>query len=260
MCNHAMKSSLVNGPYAAVWDAKKRGWFRLGVKPNAWQRAIPTQQLHHDGVKLFSIDFSDRFAGVQKKAREIATALEQLRRVAGSQSDSQLELNVVTHSAGDADFDTAAVRGLVRPSDYRIVHRIAIGPVFDGTFMGNIGKAVLPHLGRIGDALGANAARELAENSDVVKWLQQNQGALRQGLYAGTRRVDILTEGSGLRLSARLDTGVLGQGDGFVPSKQRRPYVDQTIVVKVIDPTFLDHFSQPMYRGVIDQVDQILRK
>lgn len=49
-----------------------------------------------------------------------------------------MQLNVVTHSAGDADFDTAAVKGYVK--DITIPNRIAIGPVFDGTVMGNIGN------------------------------------------------------------------------------------------------------------------------
>lgn len=207
---------------------------------------------------LISIDFSDRFAGVQKKAREIATALTQIRSALGNVDGQSTPISIVTHSAGDADFDTAAVNGYIR--GFRIVNRIAIGPVFDGTFMGDIGKAVLPRLGRVGDALGSQAASELAENSKTVLWLQRNQPRLNRSVYLGTRRVDILTEGKGLKLSPRLDRGAAGQGDGFVQSSQRRPYVTQTIVVRVLDPTFVDHFSQPMYRGVIEQVDRILRQ
>lgn len=255
MCSHAMESNPANGPYAAVWDAGKRRWFRLRKTPNALQSEIPVEQLRRDRVKLFSIDFSDRFAGVEQKAREISTALSQIKAIVGA----PVELSVVTHSAGDADFDTAAANGYVRVQEFRIRNRIAIGPVFDGTFMGNIGASLLPRLGRVGDRLGENAARELAENSNVVRWLQRSQPRLNQGVYAGARRVDILTEGKG-RLSPRLETGVVGQGDGFVPSSQRRPFVSETIVVKVVDPTFLDHFSQPMYRGVIQQVDRILKR
>jgi hypothetical protein len=166
-------------------------------------------------------------------------------------------VNVVTHSAGDADFDTAAASGAL-DGLLRVRNRIAIGPVFDGTYVGTLGGKILDRLGAAGRAFGAQAADELAENSADIRQLQAAQIAMKNGFYKNTRRVDIQTNGV-VGITPRLDAGTLGAGDGFVQSRQRRPFVAETRVVNAVDPTAFNHLLQPGFGGVMTQVNDILQ-
>lgn len=211
---------------------------------------------------MMSIDFSDRFGSAEQKAGEIGRAMGAIRRARGVSSGSRMDVNVVTHSAGDADFDYAASRGQVRGEDVRVVKRIAVGPVYGGTYVGNVGEKVLGKLGKVGRALGQRAASELAEGSEMISNLQRDQSAMRQegGVYDGVqRRVDILTNGA-VALTPRLDRRNVSAGDGFVQSQQRRPHVSETRVVDAVDPFATNHLMQPGYRGVLQNINDVLKQ
>lgn len=193
-----------------------------------------------------------------KKAQEIGAAMRAIERARGGGEDGrQTEMNIVTHSAGDADFDTAASRGYIDASRIKIRNRIAVGPVFDGTYVGSVGARVLGRFGRFGAKMGRQAAAELAENSQTVEALQNAQSDLNSGLYKGTRRVDIMTNGL-VGLTPRLDRRSVGAGDGFVQSGQRRPYVSETRIVDAVDPFATNHLLQPGYKGVLQNVNDVL--
>ena len=237
-----------NGAYAAVYSASDRKWHQQSARGPLLTSAQVA------ATNMVIVDFSDRFGGRQLKAREIVAAVQALRRARGA--TQPLQVNVVTHSAGDADFDTAAASGAL-DSLLRVRNRIAIGPVFDGTYVGSLGGKVLDRLGRVGQALGAQAADELAENSADIRQLQAAQLAMKNGFYKNTRRVDIQTNGVA-GITPRLADHTLGAGDGFVQSSQRRPFVAETRVVNAVDPTALNHLFQPGFGGVLTQVNDIL--
>ncbi len=238
-----------NGEYAAVYSGKTKKWHRN----NAKGVVLSDDEVRRTNMHI--VDFANRFGARRDKARQIAEASAEMRRLRGSVGP--LEVNVVTHSAGDIDFDTAAANGSLDQS-LRVRNRIAIGPVFDGTYVGSVGGQVLSRMGSVGRILGAQAAREVAENSDDIRQVQAQQAAMQQGFYKGTRRVDIQTNGA-IGLTPRLSDRSLGAGDGFVQSSQRRPFVAETRVVDGFDPTAFNHLKQPGFGGVLTEINDILQ-
>jgi hypothetical protein len=239
-----------NGNYAAVYSGKDRLWHRDAADG----AVLSVQQVARTNMAI--VDFSDKFGGRQLKASEIVAAARGWRQARGAQGP--MEVNVVTHSAGDVDFDTAAISGAL-DTEFNVRNRIAIGPVYDGTYVGSVGGAVLGRLGRPGRAFGAQAASEVAENSADIRELQAAQAGLQQGFYRNTRRVDIQTDGA-VGLTPRLADRTMSAGDGFTQSAQRRPFVAETRVVNAVDPTVFNHLHQPGFPGVLTALNDILSK
>jgi hypothetical protein len=81
---------------------------------------------------------------------------------------------------------------------------------------------------------------------------------MSSGFYRNSRRYDIMTNGL-VGLTPRLSSRSMGAGDGFVQDSQRRPFA-QAFVVDALDPTALNHFAQPSYRGVLEKLNELLSK
>jgi len=240
-----------NGPFAAVFDAKTGSWHRGSVRGET----LTATDLRR--LQMFIVNFSDRFGSTPKKAAEIGDCVQSLLKHVHSSSNGPLPINIVTHSAGDADFDLALVEDFVTSKMIEIRNRIAIGPVFDGTYVGSLGGGVLGHLGRFGRRMGAQAAQELAEESALIERLKGKQNELNLGIYKRTERVDILVNGIG-PLTPRLDQDSWAAGDGFVQSGRHRPFVSKTFVVDAVDPTALNHLLQVGFKAVLQKVNQVL--
>jgi len=238
-----------NGEYAAVYSGKDKQWHRDTAKG----AVLTNDQVAKTNMAI--VDFSNRFGDRKQKAAEITAAANAWKQARGSQGP--MDVNVITQSAGDADMDTAAASGAL-DGVLKVRNRVAVGPVFDGTYVGSVGGKILNRLGRVGRMFGAKAADELAENSADIKELQDAQTRMRDGFYKGTRRVDIQTNGV-VGLTPRLADGTVQAGDGFVQSGQRRPFVAETRVVDAVDPTAFNHLRQPGFGGVLTQINDILK-
>ena len=236
-----------NGAFAAVFSG---GDFRFHLSRKDGKVLSDSEAA---STRMYIVDFADVFAATNDKAKQIAAAVRAIARARRSES---LTMNVVTHSAGDADFDTAAASGSL-DGVLNVRVRVAIGPVFSGTYVGSIGGPLLGLGGGLGRRLGEQAASELAEGSETIRSLQRAQIAMKQGFYRNTKRYDIQTNGL-VGLTPRLDAKSIGNGDGFVQDSQRRPFVSRTFVIDALDPTALNHLKQPSYRGVLERLNLLL--
>jgi len=241
-----------NGKFAAVFSGADNKFHRDSEQGPLLTDAAAA------ATKMFIVGFANVFSDADDKARQIRDAILALKRVKQSRS-SPLLMNIVTHSAGDADTDTCFAANYITADDIRIINRIAVGPVFDGTIMGNLGQATLGRMGRLGQFFGAQAAQELAEGSRTIETLQAAQPRLEKGIYAGAERVDILTNGVA-SVTPRLEgDDNVAAGDGFVQSTQRRPFVDKTVVIKAFWSSALNHLQQPGFKAVLQTINEILK-
>ena len=241
----AMKHFLgnpANGAVAAVYVAKE-GRFRAN-KPSG--RVLSDAEVR--ATKLVTVQFSNPRAGQAVKSGEIASAVRALKKANGG--TGRLPLKVVTHSAGDTHFRAALLDHIDPVRDgIKITGVVAVGPVFAGTWTGNVGNS------RVGGLLGMRqAASELAEGSS---YLARLDGAREEidGKIEGDR-VDIAYEGAP---TLKLKRGPrIGPGDGFVQSRDTRRPGARTLVLRGIDPTPGNHLGQIMYSGTLKAVEEAL--
>ncbi|HEU5059983.1 MAG TPA: hypothetical protein VFU21_25805 [Kofleriaceae bacterium] len=241
----AMKHFLgnpANGQVAAVYVARE-GRFRAN-KPSG--RVLSDAEVR--ASKLVTVQFSNPRAGQARKSGEIAAAVRALRRAKGGAE--RLPLRVVTHSAGDTHFRAALMDHIdPRRDGIKITRVVAVGPVFAGTWTGNVGNS------RLGALLGMReAASELAEGSPFLDRLE----AAREGIDGKIEgdRVDIAFQGSP---TPKLRRGPhVGPGDGFVQSDDVRRPGASTLVLRGLDPTPGNHLGQIMYSGTVKAAEEIL--
>ena len=241
----AMKHFLgnpANGEVAAVYVAKE-GRFRAN-KPSG--RVLSDAEVR--ASRLVTVQFSNARAGQAVKSVEIASAVRALRKAKGG--EGRMPLKVVTHSAGDTHFRAALMDHIDPQRDgIKITGVVAVGPVFAGTWTGNLGK------GKLGGLLGMRqAASELAEGSEFLQRLEHNRKAI-DAKIEGTR-TDIAFEGAP---TLKLKRGPrVGPGDGFVQSPDVRRPGARTLVLRGLDPTPGNHLGQIMYSGTLKAVEEAL--
>jgi hypothetical protein len=241
----AMKHFLgnpANGQVAAVYVAKE-GRFRAN-KPTG--RVLSDAEVR--STKLVTVQFSNPRAGQAVKSTEIAAAVHALRKANGG--IGRMPLKVVTHSAGDTHFRAALMDHIEPVRDgIKITGVVAVGPVFAGTWTGNLGNS------KLGGLLGMRqAASELAEGSPFLARLEESRDAI-DGKIEG-QRIDIAYEGSPtLRLRGKPH---LAPGDGFVQSRGTRRPGARTLILRGIDPTVGNHLGQIMYPGSVKAVEEAL--
>ena len=231
-----------NGQVAAVYVARE-GRFRAN-KPTG--RVLSDAEVR--ATKLVTVQFSNPRAGAGRKSGEIAAAVRALRKAKGG--SERMPLRVVTHSAGDSHF-RAALRDHIEPrrDGIRITRVVAVGPVFAGTWTGNVGNS------RLGGLLGMReAAAELAEGSPFLTRLDQAREEIDAKIEGD--RVDIAFQGSP---TPKLRRGPhVGPGDGFVQSDDVRRPGARTLVLRGLDPTPGNHLGQIMYSGTLKAAEEIL--
>lgn len=241
----AMKHFLgnpANGQVAAVYVAKE-GRFRAN-KPSG--RVLTDAEVR--ATKLVTVQFSNPRAGQAKKSGEIAAAVHALRRAKGG--TERMPLRVVTHSAGDTHFRAALMDHIDPARDgIKITGVVSVGPVFAGTWTGNVGNS------RLGGLLGMReAAAELAEGSPFLARLDAAREAIDAKIEGG--RTDIAFQGSP---TPKLKRGPhVGPGDGFVQSDDVKRPGARTLVLRGLDPTPGNHLGQIMYSGSIKAVEEAL--
>lgn len=241
----AMKHFLgnpANGQVAAVYVAKE-GRFRAN-KPTG--RVLSDAEVR--ASKLVTVQFSNPRAGQAVKSTEIAAAVHALRTAKGG--SGRMPLRVVTHSAGDTHFRAALMDHIDPVRDgIKITGVVAVGPVFAGTWTGNLGNS------KLGSLLGMRqAASELAEGSPFLARLERSRQAIDAKIEGD--RIDIAYEGAPtLRLRGRPH---VAPGDGFVQSRGTRRAGTRTLVLRGIDPTVGNHLGQIMYPGTVKAVEEAL--
>ena len=241
----AMKHFLgnpANGQVAAVYVAKE-GRFRAN-KPSG--RVLSDAEVR--ATKLVTVQFSNPRAGQAKKSGESAAAVHALRRAKGG--TERMPLRVVTHSAGDTHFRAALMDHIDPARDgIKITGVVSVGPVFAGTWTGNVGNS------RLGGLLGMRqAAAELAEGSPFQARLDAAREAIDAKIEGG--RTDIAFQGSP---TPKLKRGPhVGPGDGFVQSDDVKRPGARTLVLRGLDPTPGNHLGQIMYSGSIKAVEEAL--
>ena len=231
-----------NGVVAAVYVAKT-GTFHAN-KPRG--RKLEDHEVR--ACKVVTVQFSNPRAGATRKSAEIAAAVHTLRAVKGG--TERMPLRVVTHSAGDTHFRAALLDHIDPQRDgIKITKTVAVGPVFAGTWTGNVGNT------RLGGLLGMReAAAELAEGSPLLARLE----AAREEIDAKIEgdRVDIAFQGSP---TPKLKNGPhVGPGDGFVQSADVRRPGASTLVLRGLDPTPGNHLGQIMYSGTLKAAEEVL--
>lgn len=244
----AMKHFLgnrANGEVAAVFNAKD-GRFHEN-RPRG--RVLSDHEVA--ATKLVTVQFSNPVAGTEVKSREIASALRALKRAHGGAASSEtLPVRVVTHSAGDIDFRVALLDRINPASEgIRIAGQVAVGPVYSGTWTGNLGGTPL------GSLVGMRkAASELAENSPLLARLEANRGIIDRRINGP--RWDIQVEGAPtLKLHG---TPHLGNGDGFIQTRDTHRPGARTLVLRGLDPTVGNHLFQIMYPGSVKAIEGLL--
>ena len=241
----AMKHFLgnrANGTVAAVYVAKE-GRFRAN-KPSG--RLLSDAEVR--ATRLVTVQFSNPRAGQELKSGEIASAIHALKKAKGG--SGRLPLKVVTHSAGDTHFRAALMDHIEPARDgIRITGVVSVGPVFAGTWTGNVGNS------RVGGLLGMRqAASELAEGSPFLARLAGARGAIDAKIEGD--RVDIAFEGAP---TPKLKRGPhVGPGDGFVQSPDVKRPGARTLVLRGLDPTPGNHLGQIMYSGTLKAVEEVL--
>ena len=241
----AMKHFLgnpANGQVAAVYVAKE-GRFRAN-KPSG--RVLTDAEVR--ASKVVTVQFSNPRAGQARKSGEIASAVRALRMAKGG--SERMPLRVVTHSAGDTHFRAALMDHIDPVKDgIRITRVVSVGPVFAGTWTGNVGNS------RIGSLLGMReAAAELAEGSPFLSRLEAAREAIDDKIEGD--RVDIAFQGSP---TPKLKNGPhVGPGDGFVQSADVRRPGARTLVLRGLDPTPGNHLGQIMYSGTLKAAEEVL--
>lgn len=241
----AMKHFLgnpANGQFAAVYVARE-GRFRAN-KPTG--RVLGDAEVR--ASKLVTVQFSNPRAGQAVKSGEIAAAVRALRKAKGG--SGRMPLRVVTHSAADTHFRAALLDHIDPVRDgIKITGVVAVGPVFAGTWTGNLGDS------KLGGALGMRqAASELAEGSPFLARLEDARTVI-DGKIEGTR-TDIAYEGA---LTPKLrGRPHAGPGDGFVQSADVHRPGARTLVLRGIDPTVGNHLGQIMYPGTVKAVEEAL--
>lgn len=241
----AMKHFLgnpANGEVAAVYVAKE-GRFRAN-KPTG--RVLSDAEVR--ATKLVTVQFSNPRAGQAVKSNEIASAVHALRKARGG--SGRMPLKVVTHSAGDTHFRAALMDHIDPVRDgIKITGVVAVGPVFAGSWTGNLGNS------KVGGLLGMRqAASELAEGAPFLARLERSRDAI-DGKIEGPR-TDIAYEGAPtLRLRGQPH---LAPGDGFVQSRGTRRPGARTLILRGIDPTVGNHLGQIMYPGTVKAVEEAL--
>ncbi len=231
-----------NGQVAAVYVAVE-GRFRAN-KPSG--RVLSDAEVR--ASKLVTVQFSNPRAGEAVKSVEIASAVRALRQAKGG--TGRMPLRVVTHSAGDTHFRAALMDHIDPTRDgIKITGVVAVGPVFAGTWTGNVGNS------KLGALLGMRqAASELAEGSPFLARLERNRDAI-DGKIEG-ERIDIAYEGAPtLRLRGKPH---VAPGDGFVQSRGTRRPGTRTLILRGIDPTVGNHLGQIMYPGTVKAVEEAL--
>lgn len=245
----AMKHFLgnpANGAVAAVYVAKE-GVFRANGPKG---RVLAPHEVA--ASKLVTIEFSNAKAPADPKGREIASAMRLLARYQGSPDGPRMRLRVVTHSAGDPQFRAALLDHIV-PGDegIRITGQIAVGPVFDGAWTGNVGNSP------VGSLLGMRkAAGEMAERSPFIARLARSRDVIDARIEGP--RVDIALEGAVPLTPKIFGSPKVGHGDGFVQSADMTRPGARTLVMRGIDPTPLNHLKQIGYPAVIKAVEEVL--
>jgi hypothetical protein len=241
----AMKHFLgnrANGQVAAVFVART-GRFHAN-KPGG--RVLSDAEVR--STKLVTVQFSNPRAGQSRKSGEIARAVRALKRAHGD--GERMPLKVVTHSAGDTHFRAALMDHIDPVADgIKITGVVSVGPVFAGTWTGNVGK------GKLGGLLGMReAAAELAEGSPFLQRLDGAREAIDSKIEG--ERTDIAFEGAP---TPRLrGTPRVGAGDGFVQSRSVRRPGARTLVLRGLDPTPGNHLGQIMYSGTVKAVEEVL--
>jgi hypothetical protein len=123
-----------NGAFAAVFSGRDNRFHISGADG----RVLSDREAA--STRMFIVDFKDVFASAKEKSLQIIAAAKALQRVLGG--GGPVRVNVVTHSAGDFDFDTA-VQSKALDNVLSVNVRVAIGPVFDGTYVGTLGGSIL---------------------------------------------------------------------------------------------------------------------
>ena len=242
----AMKHFLgnpTNGEVAAVYVAKE-GRFRAN-KPSG--RVLSDAEVR--ASKLVTVQFSSVRAGQARKSGEIAAAIHALRQAKGG--IGRTPLRVVTHSAGDAHFRAALLDHIEPVRDgIRITGVVSVGPVFAGTWTGNVGNS------RLGGLLGMReAAAELAEGSPFLARLAAASDEIDAKIEG--ERTDIAFDG--VPLTPRLRGGPhVGSGDGFVQSRLVERPGARTWRLRGADPTVGNHLGQIMYSGTVKAIEEAL--
>ena len=234
-----------NGAVAAVYSAKD-GRFHQN-RPKG--RVLSDREVA--ATKLVTVQFSNPLASTEVKSPEIAAAMRALKAAhAAAGSSETLALRVVTHSAGDIDF-RAALLDHINPAQegIRIAGQVAVGPVYAGTWTGNLGGTPL------GSVVGMRkAASELAEGSPLLARLEANRGIIDRRINGP--RWDIQVEGSPtLKLHG---TPHIGNGDGFIQTRDTHRPGARTLVLRGLDPTVGNHLFQIMYPGSVKALDGLL--
>jgi hypothetical protein len=241
----AMKHFLgntANGEVAAVYVAKE-GRFRAN-KPTG--RILGADEVRD--CKLVTVQFSNPRAGQAVKSGEIADAVHALRAAKGGLG--RMPLRVVTHSAGDTHFRAALMDHIDPVKDgIKITGVVAVGPVFAGTWTGNVGNS------KVGALLGMRqAASELAEGSPFLARLEEKRAEIDAKIEG--ERIDIAFEGA---LTPKLrGRPHAGPGDGFVQSRDTHRPGARTLILRGIDPTPGNHLGQIMYPGTVKAVEEAL--
>jgi hypothetical protein len=241
----AMKHFLgnpANGEVAAVYVAKE-GRFRAN-KPGG--RVLSDAEVR--ATKLVTVQFSNPRAGQARKSGEIASAMRALKKAKGG--SDRMPLKVVTHSAGDTHFRAALMDHIEPARDgIKITGVVSVGPVFAGTWTGNVGNS------RLGGLLGMReAAAELAEGSPFLARLAGARDAIDAKIEGD--RVDIAFEGAP---TPKLKRGPhVAPGDGFVQSRDVKRPGARTLVLRGLDPTPGNHLGQIMYSGTVKAVEEVL--
>jgi hypothetical protein len=232
-----------NGAVAAVYSARDGRFHENG----------PTGRIMTGGevraTRLVTVEFSNARAGRAVKSREIADAVHALRRVEGGGPEA-MRLRVVTHSAGDPHFRAALLDHIDPARDrVRFTGQVAVGPIIDGSWTGNVGGK------RAGALLGMRtAASELAEGSPMMSEL----AAAREAIDAKIEgpRVDVQIEGAPTpRLRGRPH---IATGDGFVATRWMKRPGARTLVLRGLDPLPTAHLYEIRYSGVIKTIEEAL--
>lgn len=227
-----------NGPvlvYVAVEDA-----FRVGSVKGRRATADEVQ-----GAKIFQVEYKDPWASPSKKAPQLDRAFSRISQAAANEGG----LDVVAHSAGGTDFRLYLQKRNPEQSP-ALNSAVLIGPASNGTYLGNIGKAI----GRPVKNVDA-ASRELAVGSKMIADLNQNWENQRNQLPGGVTIVG--TTGTPTLGPAR---GIFEDGDGYMPTAQLGMPGAKTVLMEGPHNTPAAHLWQVQYSGVINAAFDVLGK
>lgn len=194
-------------------------------------------------TKMFQVQFRDVRGEPKEKAPQIAQAMKAIEQATGAP-----QLDVVAHSAGCTDFQLYLdQRSPAEQAAVKFDQVVFLGPVTQGTFMGNVGDA-------IGGVVGLDEAGTALElNSRLVKDLNTRWDAQRAQVGGA---VSII----GVSGAPTVDTTGVHTGDGFVTARTLGRPNAELVVLRGADPTPVAHLLEVGYSGVIAEVQARLAR